>query len=168
MPLHSQFIRTLTLLSAVFIGTIAHAQTPAPDLHDYNSLTQSLRAHGVEPTKINWATIQPLCLGLKTTAADQTPYNRCLYEKAVNSSQYQSDSKTCTQSARADYPDNLLSTQTQVNVTQNGGTTTSSTTNQAPLTIKDLEAKRHAGFLTCMSAKGWQDPNDPSRGRTGQ
>lgn len=158
-----------TFMIVYFMGIVggmpAMAEEPDPALlKDYFGLVKLLQADGIEPTRVGWSAITPACLGLKED--DQTAYNRCLYEKAVDEAAFREDTFDCDEVARADFPDALMkgTVVIQKNTLDTGATENASIT-QPALSATDLRAKRRAGFLRCMSNRGWRDTDNFLRGK---
>ena len=153
---------TLFLCLSLLLATSVRAEEVDDSFfRDYFGLCNLLESHGIEPVSVNWAAIEPACLGLKTET-DQVLYNRCLYEKALDGADFPADSNSCNAKARADFPDALLSGQPQITITKQSGVTN---IYQPALSGADLNTKRDAAYDECMSSKGWRDPNNALRGR---
>lgn len=139
-----RFVLALFLL--VFASpALAQGADDAP-YKDYISLTKALRANGVNPVGVNWQHVEQMCLGLKTEK-DPVPYNRCRFNKAVDSADYPDDVATCKSAGRAATSPNY--------VVGNGVTTV----------IQPSPAEADVTFDECMRARGWINPRNAGRGR---
>lgn len=137
-----KLIAVLILITAL----PASAQEDDSQFKDYISLTKVLRAHGVNPVGVNWQTIEDMCLGLKTEKS-QVMYNRCRFEKALDSADYPDDVAACNSAARS---------ATSANVVINNGVTT---------VVQPSTAEADIAFSECMRARGWINPRNAGRGR---
>jgi hypothetical protein len=149
----------------VILGLLLVSPAQAGDkdvfFQNYVGVTKLLRARGVEPVGVNWGAIQAMCLGLKIEK-DPVPYNRCLYEKALDYADYDNDNDTCNARARAEYPDRLLSGAATIRITRDNEETN---VYERALSLDELRFKRLGAFDACMSNKGWRDAQSPARGR---
>ena len=143
--------------------TYAHDLSGSDDsfFQNYVTMNKLLRTRGVDPITVNWGAIQAMCIGLKTEK-NLVPYNRCLYEKAIDYADFDNDRYACDARSRAEFPDRLLTNQPSVII---AGTRSTRAIYEQPLTLDDLRFKRIDAYDECMSRKGWRDTRFAGRGR---
>lgn len=159
--MHRIILLALVLLFAR--PTLAHEASSGDDVffQNYVGMTKLLRTRGVDPITVNWGSIQAVCVGLKIEN-NLVPYNRCLYEKAIDYADFDNDRDTCNARGRAEFPDRLLSRQPSVFIAGDRG---NKAIYEQPLTQADLRFKRLDAYDECMSRKGWRDTGFAARGR---
>mgnify|MGYP003386493286 FL=1 len=160
------FMRRIILLAiAMLLAQPAFARdTSSSDdvfFRNYVGMTKLLRTRGVDPITVNWGSIQAVCIGLKIEN-NLVPYNRCLYEKAIDYADFDNDRDACEARGRAEFPDRLLSRQPSVFIAGDRG---NKAIYEQPLTLEDLRFKRLDAYDECMSRKGWRDTRFAARGR---
>lgn len=137
-----------------------------PDLlKDYIGLTKLLKANGVEPARVQWQTIEMMCIGLKEPHSN-VAYNQCRFEKAVDQTVYANDSAACNAEARAAYPSSLKKPEPTTIVTL-GGMDNHLTTITAPRTRNsEIRDGRRSLFDRCMLDRNWVNTSDWQMGRS--
>ena len=163
MRLCAAFVLTLSLLLAM---PAAAAKLEAGEevlLNNWNNLNKLLRSRGIETTRVDWAAIGPLCLGLKTET-DQVAYNRCMFIKAVDTVIFKSDTNVCRSRASSDFPNSMLTSQTVVVTKYDNDASKTTTITYPTLSQDDLTAKRNDTYESCMSERGWRDTHNPLLG----
>lgn len=160
-------MRRFVLLLVIAFAAPALAQMPAPSdtlMRDYIGLTKALRASGVDPVLVNWPYIEGMCLGLKQER-NHIPYNRCRFEKAIDSNDYPADVTVCEQRAQLAYIEAVHAANPAPNVI--GGVIYPTTS--YPIIVNSYTTQfndiRSSTFGDCMRERGWINPSSAGRGR---
>lgn len=130
------------------------------------TLSEALRAEGIEPGRVNWLAVEPLCLGLKRGEGGE-PYNRCRFEKALNIRTHAENRRACAQLAEGESPPGLTSTKTtsRTVIVGAGSRITTIDENTGPTSKQDLRAMRQGTIARCMLELGWNSADDWRLGR---
>jgi hypothetical protein len=159
--------RALIIIGLCALPATTRAQDIDPQFFTgWNSVNDLLHSRNVDVNRADWTSIERMCLPLKTPD-DETVYYRCLYDKALDESEFRQHRFYCEDSAEDLYPDSLM------NPRQRTFTETDSTgkyrtvTENVPLysSEEELKAARRTSFRECMRIYDWRDPNDWKSGR---
>jgi len=129
---------------------------------DWITLSALLRSKGLDPVRINWLAIEPMCLGFKKQDSE-TLYNRCKYEKARDEAAYGGDAAYCRHQAVLVAPVGVHARRRIVHsaslryevVDNHFGT----------IPAHDYALLRENSFEGCMRGQGWISPYGWGQGR---
>lgn len=150
-----------------FLPAAALAQAPAEGTPaDWFALTAQLRSEGLEPSRIDWLSVNSMCLGLKTDRDAQQAYNACRLTKARDSVQWFSDRNACDGQSLAAYPDQLRFERPTQTTTVTGTAQGLIVQQSAPgITRRELGNLRRAAYVACMRGLGWNNADNWKQGR---
>jgi len=140
------------------------ASAAGANSRDYKWLINNLEVYGISPSSIQWSQVESLCMPYRTAAAAQ--YQACKLEKALLQADYEADSSSCDDTARAFNPAHLRYKAVVLETTLPPAPVASSVTllNTTPAVADEGAFSRHL-FDQCMADKGWRNPRDYRRGR---
>jgi len=130
-------------------------------LQDFNGLAHALRARGVEPSTLDWTSIETACMGYRSAAAPV--FNRCRLQKGIDQMLFANHSAGCNDEARAFYPRSSSSPRA---VVIEGDTVV--TLKEGGIYPSDRAAGRRYIYDRCMTEKGWLHTHDWRMGRRGE
>lgn len=96
-------MKNIIVIMLLLFASTAQAEEIDPKyFKSWLTLSAILQSKGIIPAAPNWNAIIPMCLPLKKSD-DETDYNRCLYEKAMDEMQWPIDYKYCKSQAEIQY-----------------------------------------------------------------
>lgn len=140
----------------------AHAVEATDPFAEYQTMLKHLRANGIEPSQVAWAEVNPLCTGFMNYKDDQTAYNHCLYDKAMQAVAFATDRETCDIESLAVTPDSVRRQPRAIitEYTPNPADAAITTITTPRITRAELRTQRAATYNSCMRDHGWRSPRN--------
>jgi len=149
------------ILVSCFSFCARAADDPPPDtFRNWNAMRDYATSQGIDTMTIDWPEIEQLCGGLKTQA-DETAYNKCGYEKAVEQYTFVNDRSECLTQATGDYPDDLLTGRVETRTeTDRRGIVHTYQHSISGISAATLQQRRSGAITACMQKLGWVNANN--------
>ena len=141
------------VLFSVVGPSMAHADASNPFKNGV-TLSQFMRSQGIDPSRVDWFHIEPICAPMLSVSKEQ--YHRCRYEKAELSVLHASDKHECRLVAESDYPRSLRHDDwdSRYRYRLHGKLYRASYRTRG-IDHRELEEHRRAGVVRCMKDLGW-------------
>ena len=159
--------RIIILLILLFFSN-AQAEEKYDDatFKDWNSVVDILFSKGIEVSGSLWKDISSKCSGFKDVTS-QIPYNKCLYNKALDYKKYIDDVKYCTALAEQKYFEFIKPTLfTTMQFRDSDGKVISAINeNTAVLNNNQIYEFKKSAKVVCLRDAGWNNPDSWQDGR---